>query len=364
MFLTEIQISDFKNIKESSLAFSPKINCISGENGAGKTNLLDAVYYLSMTKSFFSSLDQYVYSFDSDEAVLCGFYEMDDGTDEKIAVSVKRNGEKVMKRGSKPYSRLSEHIGLIPVVMVSPSDTALINETGEERRKYLNFILSQTDREYLQHIQSYNQLLSQRNRLLKEEQIPDDLLEVISERIAPHATFIYEKRKALCRELVPMIKEFHSRLSDQAETVTAIYRSDLDVAPLDELFRKESQKERVLRYSTVGVQRDDVLFMLGDHPIRRCGSQGQQKSFLLAMKLAQFLFIKTIYRQTPILLLDDVFDKLDMGRVERLLEIVSSLEFGQIFITDSNKVRLESVAQKLGAPCRNFFVEGGTITEQ
>jgi len=364
MFLTEIQIGNFKNIGEARLQFSPKINCISGNNGAGKTNLLDAVYYLSMTKSYFASSDQYVYSFGAEEAVLCGLYRMDDGAAEKIAVSIKRSGEKMLKRGAKAYTRLSDHIGLLPVVMVSPVDGALINESGDERRRYLNFILSQTDRDYLRHIQSYSQFLLQRNKLLKEENPSQELLDVLSERMAPHAAYIYEKRKALCTELVPMVREFYCRLSGDAEQVTAEYHSDLDIAPLDELFRKEASKERILRYSTVGVQRDDILFMLGNHPIRRCGSQGQQKSFLLAMKLAQFLFIKRVYGQTPILLLDDVFDKLDMNRVEKLLEIVASLDFGQIFITDSNKVRLEEVAARIGAQCSNFYVEGGTIIQQ
>ena len=179
MFLTRITLHDFKNIREASLEFSPKINCISGSNGAGKTNLLDAVYYLSMTKSFFSPSDQYVYSFGSPEADLCGWYRMDNGTEEKIAASVKKGGEKLFKRGTKAYDRFSEHVGMIPIVMVSPLDSSLVNDSGDERRKYLNFILSQTDREYLAHIQAYNQLLMQRNRLLKSEILPDDLLETM-----------------------------------------------------------------------------------------------------------------------------------------------------------------------------------------
>lgn len=362
MFLTRITLNNFKNISETSLEFSPKINCISGANGAGKTNLLDAVYYLSMTKSFFSSSDRFVCSFDAQEASLCGYYTMDAGVEEKISALVRKGGEKTIRRGAKQYARFSEHIGLIPVVMVSPTDSSLINDSGDERRKYMNFILSQTDREYLRHVQAYGQLLAQRNKLLKDEQTDALLLETISDRMKPHASYIYEARRDLCVKLLPMLQQFYSRLSGGSENVSIAYRSDLDSMPFDDLLLRESAKEKVLRYTTVGVQRDDIEFLLEGHPIRQCGSQGQQKSFLLAMKLAQFLFIKEIYKQTPILLLDDVFDKLDMTRVESLLELVSSLDFGQIFITDCNTARLGEIAAKFDAPCRNFRVENGVIS--
>ena len=364
MFLNRLILRDFKNIVSADVAFSPKVNCIFGSNGAGKTNLLDAVYYLSMTKSYFSSSDQYVYTFGAEEATLCGYYQMDGGTEEKIAASVRRGGEKTFKRGAKTYARFSEHIGLLPVVMVSPLDAALVNDAGEERRKYLNFILSQIDRPYLQHIQAYNQLLLQRNKLLKADLAAPLLLETISERMAPHAAYVYTARKDLCDRLRPMIQTFYEQLSQGREQVDLAYRSDLDEASLEELFAREAEKERVLRYTTAGIQRDDLLFRLDGHPLRRCGSQGQQKSFLLAMKLAQFRFVKEFYGQTPILLLDDVFDKLDMQRVEDLLALVSTLDFGQIFLTDSNKVRLDQVARRIDAPCRNYQVESGNITEE
>lgn len=363
MFLTKAVLSNFRNIRDASLCFSEKINCISGSNGAGKTNILDAVYYLSMTKSFFSSSDQYVYTFGSEGAALCGFYRMDGGQEEKISVSVSKNGDKSVRRGAKAYERFSEHIGLLPVVMVSPADSALINDSGEERRKYMNFILSQTDREYLRHIQAYNQMLVQRNRLLKDSAPSVDLLDIFAERMEPHAAYIFEARKNLCTRLEPMMREFCTKLSAGTEKVSLEYRSDLGEAPLSEILKRDAQKERVLRFTTAGIQRDDIFFSIDGHPIKKCGSQGQQKSFLLSMKLAQFHFIKQVYRETPILLLDDVFDKLDMERVGALLELVSSLDFGQIFITDCNKVRLGEVAAKLNAPCRNFYVEDGTVSE-
>ena len=363
MFLNRITLRDYKNIASADLEFSPKINCISGSNGAGKTNLLDAVYYLSMTKSFFSSSDQYVYGYDAQEAILCGLYRMDNGAEEKISAQVRRGGEKTFKRGVKPYARFSEHVGLLPVVMVSPLDSALVNDSGEERRKYLNFILSQTDREYLRNIQAYNKLLLLRNKLLKENMLQRELIDTVSERMEPYADYIFKARRGLCEKLQPMVQEIYGTLSRGAERASLEYHSDLYGGPLDKMLSAEAPKEQVLRYTTVGVQRDDIVFQIGGHPLRRCGSQGQQKSFLLAMKLAQFKFVKEIYGQTPILLLDDVFDKLDMDRVEDLLHIVSTLDFGQIFITDCNKVRLESLASRMGAECRNFTVEGGSVTE-
>ncbi|MBQ7213378.1 MAG: DNA replication and repair protein RecF [Bacteroidales bacterium] len=364
MFLNRIILHDFKNIAEADVTFSPKVNCIHGSNGAGKTNLLDAVYYLSMTKSYFSASDQYVYAHGSEEATLCGFYQMDNGTEEKISAAVRRGGEKSFRRGAKAYARFSEHVGLLPVVMVSPLDSGLINDAGEERRKYLNFILSQTDRAYLQHIQAYNQLLLQRNRLLKEDRAPALLLDTITERMAPHAAYVHDSRRELCGRLRPMVQAFYSKLSQGRESVDLSYRSELDGMTLEELFAREADKEHVLHYTTAGIQRDDLLFRLDGHPLRRCGSQGQQKSFLLAMKLAQFRFVREIYGQTPLLLLDDVFDKLDMQRVEDLLALVSTLDFGQIFLTDSNKVRLDHVARRIDAPCRNFYVESGNISAE
>ena len=344
MFLTRIILHDFKNIAEAEVTFSPKVNYIYGSNGAGKTNLLDAIYYLSMTKSYFSASDQYVYAYGAPEATLCGFYRMDGGTEEKIVASIRRGGEKVFRRGAKTYARFSEHVGLLPVVMVSPLDTALIHDSGDERRKYMNFILSQIDRSYLAHIQAYNQLLLQRNRLLKDDRPSDLLLETFSERMEPHAAYVH-----------------HSR---GKEEVDLAYRSDLDEAPLGELFAREAERERVLRYTTAGIQRDDLSFRLDGHSLRRSGSQGQQKSFLLATKLAQFRFVRDVYGQTPILLLDDVFDKLDMQRVEDLLALVSTLDFGQIFLTDSNKVRLEDVSRRIDAPCRSYRVDAGNITAE
>ena len=360
MHLRKITLHDFKNISDASLEFSPKFNLISGNNGAGKTNLLDAVYYLSMTKSFFSTSDQYVYAFGKEEAIASGLYVMDDGCEERVAVAVRKGG-KQFQRGGKPYERLSDHVGLVPVVMVSPADTSLINDSGEERRKYLNSILSQTDREYLRHIQQYNQLLLRRNHLLKEGSPSLLLLETISERMEPHAAYVHESRSMLCSKLQPIISEFYALVSGNAEEVSLEYRSDLEEATLTELLARDAERDRILRFTSSGIQRDEVSFGLGGHPLRKCGSQGQQKTFLLALKLAQFTFMKDNYGLTPILLLDDVFDKLDMGRVESLLSVVARDDFGQIFITDSNKVRISETMARLEADRAEFFVSGGKI---
>lgn len=365
MYLKRILISNFKNIREADLCFSRKINCISGNNGEGKTNLLDAIYYLSMTKSYFNSSDSYTFTFGESFSALNGGYVMDDSTEENISVGIKAGGEKIVKRNGKAYQRVSEHIGSIPIVMVSPSDTSLINGGGEERRKFINSILSQVDKEYLRRVMRYNQLLAQRNKLLKMPGIQSDLLETLNERMGPDAHYIYMKRRELCLSLQEMAKEFYAKLSGAKEEVSLEYISDLhdvDGNSLEALFVKNYEKDVVLKYTSSGIHRDDVVFTLGGHPIKRCGSQGQQKSFLIALKLAQFTLMKRLHGCAPILLLDDVFDKLDMQRVEYLLSLVASDEFGQIFISDSNKVRMSKIAQSVTKELQAFEVISGVYS--
>ncbi|MBO4571696.1 MAG: DNA replication and repair protein RecF [Bacteroidales bacterium] len=361
MYLSKIILHDFRNIADASLVFSPKINCITGSNGAGKTNLLDAVYYLSMTKSYFSSSDQYLYRFGTEEAIVSGLYEMDDGTRERVAVSVRRNG-KTVTRGGKPYERFSDHIGLLPIVMVSPSDSALINDSGDERRKYMNFILSQTDRNYLRHIQAYTQYLLRRNKLLKDGFPQEVLLDTLTEQMEPHAQYVYEARRQLCTRLLPIAQEFYTKLSGGYDEISIEFRSNMDEMGFYELMERNAEKDRILGYTLAGIQRDEMLFTLDGHPLRKCGSQGQQKSFLLALKLAQMRFMQDVYGLKPILLLDDVFDKLDMARVQNLISIVSSREFGQIFLSDSNKVRISGIVDAFDADCVEFIVDNGVFT--
>lgn len=361
MYLKKISITNFKNISEARINFSPKINCITGINGSGKTNLLDAVYYLSMTKSFFSGMDQYTIKYDCDMTALHAVYVREDETEETISLSLDLNGEKRIKRNSKSYTRLSDHIGLIPVVMVSPADTSLIHDSGEERRKFLNAILSQLDREYLRRLQNYNQLLNQRNRLLKGISVPDDLLSAFSEQLSVHASYIYKSRKDFCNKLLPLVTHYYRLLSGGREEIGIEYRSDLECASLLDLLEQNKERDIAFKYTTSGIQRDDLIFLMNGYPIKKCGSQGQQKSFLIALKLAQFSIMKEIHTLPPILLLDDVFDKLDMLRVECLLRLVASDFFGQIFISDSNKVRITNILETIDGDSVSMEIENGTI---
>lgn len=361
MYLKRLSASNFKNLKEIRLEFSPKINCISGRNGSGKTNLLDAVYYLSVTKSFFSSGDSAVISHNRDESALHGEYLREDGTGENISVGISRNGEKSIKRNAKSYQRLSDHVGLIPVVMVSPSDSALINDSGEERRRFLNSILSQVDKEYLRRLQKYNHLLSARNRLLKSSDISFDVIEAVSLQMSDLAKYINIRRAEFCSSLEPVSARYYEKISGGREEISIKYRSDLSERDLLSLFEENFERDRMLHYTTCGIQRDDMLFELEGWPIRKFGSQGQQKSFLLALKMAQFEIMQKIYGKAPLLLLDDVFDKLDMQRVQYLLHLVAQDGFGQIFITDSNKVRLDSLLNEVGGESISIEIDGGEV---
>lgn len=361
MHLNRITLSNYRNIESASLDFSPGINCIYGSNGAGKTNLIDAVHYLSMTKSYFSTSDQFILRYGCDEAIVSGDYIMDDGCTEHIAASI-RKGEKCIKRNGKQYTRFSDHIGLVPIVMVSPSDSALINDSGDGRRRYMNFILSQIDRMYLSHIQQYNQLLLRRNRLLRDGCDDAALLDTITFQMVPHAVYIFDARNRLCEQLLPVTKSFYKKISDSCEEISIAYSSQLHKMPFIDLMKENEQKDKILGYTWAGIQRDELSFELDGYPLRKCGSQGQQKTFLLALKMAQMEFMKGTCRTTPILLLDDVFDKLDMHRVECLMNVVSTSGFGQIFVTESNKVRISAIMGSFNAQGSCFTVEDGTCS--
>ena len=361
MHLKKITISGFKNISGTDINFSPKLNCITGMNGAGKTNLLDAVYYLSMTKSYFSGLDMNTIAYNMDLCRVVGEYSREDNTVDFISFTLERAGVKQFKRNSKNYSRLSDHIGIIPIVMVSPYDNCLINESGEERRKFINSILSQLDNEYLRRVQNYNQLLAQRNKLLKSDNFNSALLDTFSERLSWNAGYIFEKREEFVGKLFPIVNKYYNMLSGGKENITIEYKSDLKKGSLEELLKKNREKDRLFKYTTVGIQRDDLIFNMNNHLFRICGSQGQQKSFLISLKLAQFEIMRDLHKRIPLLLLDDVFDKLDMSRVESLLNMVSSNLFGQIFITDSNKVRVQEILSKINGSSASFEIASGTI---
>lgn len=363
MYLKKINIQNFKNIGEARIEFSPELNCISGDNGEGKTNLLDAIFYLSMTKSYFSSSEQFTRTTGQRTMVLSGEYDSGDGSLTTVAVMLDGDNKQV-RCNKKNYTKFSDHIGKFPIVMISPSDTSLINESAEARRRFLNMMLSQTDREYMRALQNYNKLLLYRNRLLKEDAGDSALLETISYKMNPFATYIYDKRRELCTQLQELSSEYYRRLSDGKESISLQYQSDLERGALIDLLEKNLERDKVLRYTSCGVQRDDILFRMNGNPIRSCGSQGQQKTFVLAVKLAQFVIMRTHYGFAPILLLDDVFDKLDSGRVEFLLKTVASEDFGQIFVTDCNKVRLGSIVAGMDVDSAMFSVKGGVFSRE
>ncbi len=370
MFLSRILITDFKNIAGADLEFSSGLNCISGSNGSGKTNLLDAVYSLSMAKSFFNFQDSFSIRDGKDCAAVAGYYSMDDGSVNKIGLGIyggSREG-KNLKCNDKAYKRLSDHIGLLPVVMVSPSDSNLINLSAEERRRFLNALLSQMDNIYLEKLQRYNKTLAQRNRLLKEENPSVELLSVLDSQLCENADYVFQARQRLCSDLQESVQKHYTQLSGGKETVRITYQSELQKRPLEEILKKNFDRDRVMGFTISGIHRDDVAFEMKSpaqdfNLLRRCASQGQQKCFQIALKMAQFgIMRKGGKSSTPILLLDDVFDKLDMGRVENLLQMVSGEDFGQIFITDSNKVRMDALVEKVGGSARNFEVSSGKIS--
>lgn len=361
--LEKIVVQDFRNIELQELVFSPNVNCISGNNGEGKTNLMDAIYYLSMTKSAFSTSDKFNFRYGQKSFSIAGTYSMPNGLSSRFTVQVTDQGEKKMRRDDKPYTKISDHIGELPIVLVSPADISLVSESGDERRKFVNSVLSQMDREYLSAAQSYNRLLMQRNKMLKEPATVDAaLLDAIDIHMSRSAQMIFEARRQFTERINPLVQSYYEKVSGGHESVSIEYKSDLLRGSLDEVLALSREKDMALRYTSAGVHRDDFAFMMNDYPIRRCGSQGQQKSFLVSLKFAQYELMKDNYGFAPILLLDDLFDKLDMSRVSNLLKMVAGNDFGQIFLSDSNKVRITGIVDSITSDRAYFETAGGVFT--
>ncbi|QUB67390.1 DNA replication and repair protein RecF [Prevotella melaninogenica] len=366
MQLEKLSIINYKNIQAATLNLSAKLNCFIGHNGEGKTNLLDAVYYLSFCKSAFNPKDSEVMRHDADYFVLEGDYCTDAGEHEQVYCGMKRGSKKHFKRNKKEYKRLSQHIGLVPLIFVSPADATLIEGGSEERRKLMDVVISQYDTPYIESLSRYNKALQQRNSLLKQEEEPDTtLLELLEMQMAEHGEAVYKKRAAFVEELTPVFQRIYQTICSEREQVSLEYVSHCQRGDLLDVIQRDRAKDRIMGYSLHGTHKDDLVMKLGGYPMKREGSQGQNKTYVLALKLAQFDFLRrTAGNNTPLLLLDDIFDKLDSSRVEQIVRLVSGDDFGQIFITDTNRDHLDKILQGSGFNYKLFSVEGGEINER
>lgn len=358
MILDKLSIINFKNIRDERLELSSGINCFVGDNGAGKTNIMDAVNYLALAKSMHTISDSQCVMHNEESFLVEGSFTRDDSRIEQVVCGYSRRGGKVLKRNGKEYDKLSEHIGHFPIVVVSPADSDLISDSAEERRKYLNRLISQTDRQYLAAAIRYNQALLERNKLLKTNP-SEEMLLIYDMMLDDSAKFIFERRTEVVKRLLPLVERYYALLSSERETIGMEYRSDLQNGSMSQLLLDARRKDFINEHTTVGTHRDDVLFTIAGYPLRKFGSQGQQKSFLVALKLAEYTLLAEHNGEKPILLLDDLFDKLDMGRVAQLLRLVGGELFGQIFITDCNKHRLQRTLSEAGAEYKLFTIAEG-----
>lgn len=367
MYLKKLSVMNFKNFTEARLEFSPKFNCFGGNNGAGKTNLLDAIYYLSFCKSFSNPIDSHNIMFGQDMFMIQGVYQ-GDGHQDELYCGFQRQQRKVFKRNKKEYDRLSDHIGHYPLVMISPNDTQLILGGSEDRRKFLDGVVSQYNHEYLDHLISYNRALQQRNALLKtfaeRGGMDADALEIWDEQLIAHGTFIFSERKAFFDAFMPVFRDYYLGLSAGREQVDIIYQSSLNETPLRDQLLQTRQKDLMAQYTTRGIHKDDLEFRIHQVPVKKFGSQGQQKTFIISLKLAQYAFTRKIKGFQPVLLFDDIFDKLDEMRVQELMQMVNHEDFGQVFVTDTHPGRLQQLLENIQAPGCIFSVDQGEITGQ
>ena len=350
MFLKHLSLVNYKNFDTQNLEFEPTINCLVGANGIGKTNILDAIYHLSFGKSYFNPVATQNIRHGEEFFMIEGIFEKE-GREEKIVCSYKRGLKKMIKRNGKAYEKFSEHIGFLPLVIISPADRDLIMAGSETRRKFIDGVISQSDKAYLASLIKYNKVLAQRNSLLKYFALNNTFdkvtLEVYNEQLYEHGTVIFQKRLAFLGSFVPIFQEQYQNISKKEEGILLSYHSRLKETDFLELLTASLEKDRALQYTSVGVHKDDLEFTIAGHPIKRYGSQGQQKSFLIALKLAQFHFIREQAKTTPILLLDDIFDKLDETRVAQIVALVDNDNFGQLFISDTHKERTEKVVKSI-----------------
>ncbi len=360
--LTDLSIINYKNLEQVEISLSPKINCFIGDNGMGKTNLLDAVYYLSFCKSHTNPVDSQIIRHDTDMCMIKGKYNFED-TVEEIFCGLKRRQKKQFKRNKKDYERLVDHIGFIPLVMISPADINLINGTSEERRRFMDMAISQFDKEYLYSLVRYNKALQQRNALIKmNEQIDATLLELWESQMAENAEFVHKKRCEFIENFTPIFENYYSVISKSKERVSFKYISHLFDGDLHKMLLNNRQRDIAIGHTTSGIHRDELEMLLNDYPIKKVGSQGQCKTYFVSMKFAQFNYLLKQDKQTPILLLDDIFDRLDSERVEEIVKLVSGEEFGQIFISDTNRESLDKILSRIDNNHHIYNVKNGEIT--
>ncbi len=362
MILKRLNILNYRNISEAELEFSSKINCLIGKNGEGKTNVIDAIYFLSFTKSTANAIDAMNVRHGQELMMVQGIYDLN-GTEEEISIGMKLHQKKHIKRNKKEYKRIAEHIGLLPLIIASPNDATLISGGSEERRRLMDIVISQYDSEYMNSLIAYNKALQQRNAMLKAEEEPsEDIISVFEEMMAEHGEHIYAKRCSFIEEFIPVFQEFYTRISGGNEEVSLRYSSHCQRGPLLDVIQRDRAKDRIMGYSLHGIHKDDLEMTLGSYPIKREGSQGQNKTYMVSLKLAQFDFLKrTGSRTTPLLLLDDIFDKLDANRVEQIVNLVAGESFGQIFITDTNRENLDKILARTNGDYKLFHVENGAI---
>ena len=362
MYLQKLSVFNYKNIQEANIEFSPRLNCFFGNNGVGKTNFLDAIYYLSFCKSHTNPIDSQNIFHEADYFVLQGNYLIG-GKEEEYYCAMKRRQKKIFKFNKKEYERLADHIGRLPLVIVSPADENLIREGSDERRRFMDIALSQFDRSYMEALMSYNKALYQRNALLKNEQMnkEDSLYEMYDAPMSDYAGLIYQKRREFIAAFQPVFEHYYHSVSDRSESIGLQYRSHLEQGNLQEQLLRSREKDIILGFTTKGIHKDELEMQIDGYPIKRVGSQGQNKSYLIALKLAQYEYLKQAGKKKPILLLDDLFDKLDASRVERIIQLVSKEDFGQIFITDTNREHLDMILAQLEQPASIFMVVNGLI---
>jgi len=367
MYIERLKLTNFKNYSEADLAFSDKINCFIGNNGVGKTNILDALYYLSFCKSYFNSVDSQNIKHGEDFFSIHGDYSKNSNPKTEVACIQKRNHKKIFKKDDKEYDRLSDHIGLLPLVMISPYDRDLINEGSETRRKFMDTVLSQFDKMYLNDLIRYNKALQQRNILLKNfsqnNYYNADAIEIWDEQLIQYGEKIFGFRRDFIDAFIPMFQKYFNIISGSREKVSVVYESQLHEQKISDLLTRSHDKDRMLRYTTVGTHKDDLHFEIDNYPIKKFGSQGQQKSYVIAIKMAQYEYTRNIKGFKPILLLDDIFDKLDEERVKQIIHLVNDDNFGQVFITDTQQERIEKVFNEVKIYHKIFSVDAGVACE-